>query len=136
MKRAFRKVRTGVSHAGPHQHHDRHEHNPNCSYRCQGKILEALDDQMYVRVEHAHGRAKRWVGHDVPFSLEGAEVHDMTGNANGVLRPGDLVEIRTRLARKPNLAEGEPIPLHRIHVLEAAAPDQVRRAAQMRASKA
>ena len=132
MKRAFRKIRSGVSHAGPHQHNDQHEHNPHCAYRCQGKVLEALEDQMYVRVEHAHGRAKRWIGHDVPFSLNGAEIHDTTGQAAGVLRPGDRIEIRTRLARKPDLGEGEPIPLHRVQVLEVAPADQVRRAQQIK----
>lgn len=135
MKRAFRKLRSGVSHAGPHQHGDHNRHNPNCAYRCSGKVLEVSEDQFYLRVEQAHGRARRWVGHDVPFALAGAEIHDLTSQAMQVLRPGDLVEVRTRLARKPDPNDFEPVALHRIHILQTAPMDRVRQAKAIQAAK-
>lgn len=125
MRRRFRKTRSGVSHAGPHNHNSSHEHNPHCSYRCEGSVLEVSDGWFTVMVQKAHGRAKRWLGQQVPFSLEGAEIHDLTGSALGQIRPGDRIEIRTRLARRHNKEE-EFIPVHRIHVLEAAQRDGAR----------
>jgi len=125
MGGSFRKVRSGVSHAGPHNHNQHHEHNPNCAYRCEGIVTEVYQEWFSLSVQQAHGRARRWLNQIVPFSLEGAEIHDLTGEAMGTIRPGDRVEIRTRLARKFNNTM-DTVPVHRIQVIEAATRDSAR----------
>ena len=131
----FRTGRSGVSHAGPHTHHDQHEHNPQCSYRCEGTVLEVHNEWMSVLVEHAHGRAKRWLNQSIPFSLENTEIHDPSGEALGTVRPGDRIEIRTRLARKIDMDEIGYVPVHRINILEAAPMDGARLAQKFKLNR-
>lgn len=117
-----RRLRSGTSHAGPAKHHEHRSHNPTVAYRCEGRV-QGIDDQgnFLLLVQHAHGRAKRWIDKEIEFSLRGAKLIDHTGLGLTELGLDDQVEVRTRLPR--HLDDSLAYETHRVDINRMGGPD-------------
>jgi hypothetical protein len=116
IMRLSQKSRTGTSHAGPHHHHDHKSHNPTVAYRCSGEV-ESIDQEnatFIMRVTSAHGRARKWIGRQVTFSLKGCKLLDHSGLGLKSIGLNDHVTVRTKLPRDQK--HDQALAVHRLDI--------------------